>query len=367
MAEYYSQRSSRKGTFVISEGTFITLGSGGHDSGPGIFNSDQIEAWKQVVEAVHKNESFFFMQLWHTGRQSFPNYLKDNNCPFVSATDDLYLNEETKQLALAVGNPQHGLTKEEIAQYIADYVQAAKNALEVGCDGVEIHSANGYLLNQFLDPISNNRTDEYGGSIENRARFVLELIDALVEAIDAEKVGIRFSPFGVYGNMSGISEPLIVSQFAYIFGELEKRAIAGKRIAYIHLVEPRATDFNLTEGEGCVDASNDFIYSIWNGCVIRAGNYAMNPECAKADSAKKNTAIAYGRFFISNPDLPDRLARGLPLNDYDRDLFYTPGSKGYTDYPTYEDAVKHSDNQNLISANGIGNSLNKGLKELTVG
>ena len=144
---------------------------------------------------------------------------------------------EQKEKALKSKNPQHGLTKDEIKQYIKDYVQAAKNAIAAGADGVEIHNANGYLLNQFLDPISNHRTNEYGGSIENRARFTLEVVDAVVEAVGADRVGIQLQHH--LGTMSGSQEPTIVAQYAYVIGELERRARAGKRLAYVHLVEPR--------------------------------------------------------------------------------------------------------------------------------
>nr|4RNX_A Chain A, NADPH dehydrogenase 1 [Saccharomyces pastorianus]4RNX_B Chain B, NADPH dehydrogenase 1 [Saccharomyces pastorianus] len=242
---------------------------------------------------------------------------------------------------MKANNPQHSLTKDEIKQYIKEYVQAAKNSIAAGADGVEIHSANGYLLNQFLDPHSNTRTDEYGGSIENRARFTLEVVDALVEAIGHEKVGLRLSPYGVFNSMSGGAETGIVAQYAYVAGELEKRAKAGKRLAFVHLVEPRVTNPFLTEGEGEYEGgSNDFVYSIWKGPVIRAGNFALHPEVVREEVKDKRTLIGYGRFFISNPDLVDRLEKGLPLNKYDRDTFYQMSAHGYIDYPTYEEALK---------------------------
>lgn len=340
MVEYYRQRSSRSGSLLITEGTFISQQAGGYDSAPGIYTDEQVEHWKPIFNAIHENKSFGFVQLWALGRQSIPAVLARDGHKFVSASA-IYMDDQSKEDAVKANNPIHALTKEEINEYIENYVHAAKNAIKAGADGVELHSANGYLLNQFLDPISNQRADEYGGSIENRARFTLAVIDALIEAIGAENVAVRFSPFGVFGTMSGVAEPSIVAQYAYVFGELERRASKGHRLAYIHLVEPRVSDLRLPEGEGVADASNDFIYSTWKGVVIRAGDYGVHPELAKADAAKghSQTAIAYGRLYISNPDLPDRLYNGEKLNDYDRGSFYLPNSTGYTDYPTYQEAI----------------------------
>ncbi|CCE61305.1 hypothetical protein TPHA_0A02230 [Tetrapisispora phaffii CBS 4417] len=340
-ADYYDQRSKREGTLLITEGAFISPQAGGYDNAPGVWSEEQLAEWKKIFARVHANKSFIWPQLWALGRQSEPDTLARDGLKYVSASDDLYRDETEKALAIKSNNPQHGLTKDEIKQYIADYVQAAKNVIEAGADGVEIHSANGYLLNQFLDPISNNRTDEYGGSIENRSRFTLEVVDALIEAIGAEKVGIRFSPYGTFGSLSGGAEPLIVAQFAHVIGEIEKRAKEGKRLAFIHLVEPRVTNPFLTEGEGeYQDGTNDFVYSIWKGIIFRAGNYAYHPEVVKEVVKDERTLIGYGRLWISNPDLVDRLEKGLPLNAYNRDTFYAMTSEGYLDYPTYDEAIK---------------------------
>ena len=284
---------------------------------------------------------FVWLQLWALGRQAYADALARDGLRYDSASDELYMDDEHKEKALKSKNPQHGITKDEIKQYIEDYVQAAKNAIEIGADGVEIGSANGYLLNQFLDPISNHRTDEYGGSIENRARFVLELVDALIEAVGADKVGIRFSPYHTFGTMSGSQEPTIVAQYAYVIGELERRAKAGKRLAYLHLIEPRLDLITPGDSETKdIGEKNDFAYSIWKGLVIRSGNLAIHPEAVKDMVKDDRTLIAYGRYYIANPDLVDRLEKGLPLNKYDRSTFYAMSAEGYTDYPTYEEAVK---------------------------
>lgn len=339
--EYYRQRSQYPGTMIITEGVFPSAQSGGYDHAPGIWSDEQGKEWEKIFKAIHDNKSFAWVQLWVLGRQAFADNLARDGLRYDSASDDVYMAEAEKERAIKSNNPQHGITKEEIKQYIKEYVAAAKKSIELGADGVEIHSANGYLLNQFLDPISNKRTDEYGGSIENRARFTLEVVDAISDAIGPERTGIRFSPYGTFGTMSGGSDPTLLAQFAYVIGELEKRAIAGKRLAFIHLVEPRVTNPFFKEGEGWYkEGSNEFVYSVWKGPVIRAGNYALDPDAAITDSTHEQTLIGYGRFFISNPDLVERLEKGLPLNMYNRDTFYAFSDEGYLDYPSYEEAVK---------------------------
>ncbi|CCH43469.1 NADPH dehydrogenase 3 [Wickerhamomyces ciferrii] len=342
MIEYYNQRSQKPGTLIITEGTFISPESGGIKVAPGIFTQEQIEAWKPIHKKIHDNGSFSFQQLWNLGWQSWPGVLANDGLKFVGASDDNYMDETSKQAALEVGNPIHGLTIPEIKEHVGNYVKAAENSLEAGADGVEIHSCNGYLLNQFLDTNSNKRTDEYGGSIENRSRFILEIIDSVIDAIGAFKIGVRFSPFGVYGNMNGDKNPMMIELYSYIFDQLEKRAQDGKRITYIHIVEPRVTSFVDDEGVNESQGSNEFIYKFWKGLVIRAGNYALNPEIALNDITNHpNTLLAYGRTFISNPDLPERLEKGLPLTKYNRETFYTPGEEGYIDYPRYSDMEQH--------------------------
>ncbi|CDF89214.1 ZYBA0S03-11848g1_1 [Zygosaccharomyces bailii CLIB 213] len=338
---YYEQRAQKPGTLIISEASFPEPQFGGCDTAPGLWSKEQLDIWKEIIGRVHGKRSYMFVQLWNLGRQADPAALTKEGLRYDSASDNVYMSKEKEEIALKVNNPQHGVTKEEIKQYIRGYVKAAKNCIDVGADGVEIHSANGYLLNQFLDPISNKRTDEYGGSIENRARFTLEVVDAIVEAVGPSKVGIRLSPYGLFGTMSGGKEPDIVAQYAYVLGELEHRARNGKRLAYVHLVEPRVTDPSKVEGEGAyLEGSNDFVYSIWKGVVIRAGDLALHPELAKQLVRQEKTLICYGRYFISNPDLVDRLERGLPLTEYNRDTFYTHDAEGYIDYPNYEECVK---------------------------
>ena len=340
-AEYYDQRSKFPGSMLITEGAFISAQAGGYDNAPGIWSDEQVAEWKKIFAKVHENKSFLWVQLWALGYASYPDTMARDGLRYDAPSENPYMDAESKEKAKKANNPQHSLTKAEIKEYIDNYVKAAKNSLAAGADGVEIHSANGYLLNQFLDPNVNQRTDEYGGSIENRSRFALEVVDALVEAVGESKVGIRFSPYGTFNTMSGGAETGIVAQFAHIIGELEKRARAGKRLAYIHLVEPRVTNPFLTEGTGEYDdGTNDFVYSIWKGPIIRAGNLALHPEITTEMVKDDRTLCAFGRYWIANPDFVERVQKGLPLNKYNRDTFYKMSAEGYIDYPTYDEAVK---------------------------
>lgn len=180
-----------------------------------------------------------FMELSAVGgKQAFPKNLARDGLKFISGSDDFYVDEKMKERALKVGLPQHGLNEDEIKEFISDYVQAAKNALEAGTDGISIAAGYGFLVNHFLDPLSNNRTDKYGGSIENISRFLLEVVDAIVDAIGPKKVAIRLSAQNKHGGMSGDSDPFNIAQYAHVIGELEKRGKEGKRLAFIDLIEP---------------------------------------------------------------------------------------------------------------------------------
>lgn len=196
-------------------------------------------------------------------------------------------------------------------------------------------------MNQFLDPISNRRTDKYGGSIENRSRFPLEITDGLINAIGFSKIGIRLSPYRAYGGMSDGDNTLLIAQYSHIIGELEKRAQQGNRLAYIYSVEPRVTSPQVAESAGVYEGgTNEFVYSIWKGPIIRCGDLALHPELAKEFVKDNRTLLAYGRFFISNPDLAHRLREGLPLTEYNRPTFYLPDAVGHTGYPNHAQCLK---------------------------
>ncbi|CAI8495622.1 unnamed protein product [Hanseniaspora opuntiae] len=342
--EYYYQRSQRPGTLLISEATFISPQAGGYDNAPGIWSDAQVEQLKKVVDAVHENKSFMFVQLWNLGRAAIPALLKRDGLSYLSASDvyneinDAY---DCKSIAAKCDNPLRGCTIEEIEQFKKDYLKAAENAFKAGADGVEIHSANGYLLNQFLDLNSNKRTDQYGPqSYENRSRFLFETYDLLVNQFGPGKVAVRLSPYGLFNGMTGphhLEDTLGV--YTYIYKQFELRRKDNKGPAYISLMEPRVADLTKNEGEGVVEGvTNDFIFENFGGVVIKAGDMVLGNKFAKeAIQHNDKTLLAYGRYFISNPDLVDRLEKKLPLNRYIRDTFYTPDFKGYVDYPYYHE------------------------------
>ncbi|KAJ7481910.1 hypothetical protein FB451DRAFT_1444661 [Mycena latifolia] len=322
VAEYYGQRASKAGTLLITEATLIAARAGGYAHVPGIWSPAQIAAWKKVTAAVHAKGCFIFMQLRALGRAA--NYAQlqseDPSFPYVSASAVPLTGRSW---------PLRALTVPEIKEYVALYAQAAKNAIEAGCDGVEIHGANGYLVDQFLQDVSNKRMDEYGGSIENRARFALEVIEAVVAAVGAERTAIRFSPWSRFQDM-GMPDPL--PTFSHVISQLATR---HPTLAYIHLVEPRVNG-NVAREPGTVGAheSNDALRALWAPRpLICAGGFARADALAAAESG---SLVAFGRFYISNPDLPARLEQDVPLTAYDRSTFYLTGQdnpRGYTDYP----------------------------------
>ncbi|KAJ7834385.1 hypothetical protein B0H14DRAFT_3462138 [Mycena olivaceomarginata] len=310
VADYYSQRASKPGTLLITEATFIAARAGGHAHIPGIWSAEQIKAWKVVTDAVHTKGSFIFFQLWALGRAADAAQLQseDLTFPYVSASD-VPLTGSSGSL--------RPITVPEIKEYVGLYAQAAKNAIEAGFDGVEAHNANGYFLDQFLQDVSNKRTDEYGGSIENRARFTLEVLDAIVAAVGAERSAIRLSPWSPFQEM-GMADPL--PTFSYVISQL---AAHHPDLAYLHLVEPRING-NATRNDG--DAPRP---------LIRAGGFTREGALEAAKSGSGDL-FAFGRHYISNPDLPTRLEKDLPLNPYDRTTFYLIGEngpRGYTDHP----------------------------------
>ena len=344
--EYYSQRSQRPGTMIITESVAVSPQGAGYDHAPGVWSSEQMAVWSRIFQRIHDNGCFVWGQLIYLGRQASIKVLTREGLKYVSASNGVYKSPEDKAEALRLNNPQHGLTLAEIKTVVSDYVAAARNMITCGDDGVEVHAAHGYLLSQFQDPISNHRTDDYGGSIENRARLTLEIVDAVVEAVGATHVGIRFSPWNTYGTMSGSADPTLLATYAYMIGELEKRRRAGKGLAYIQMTEPLLNDnWQKSVGEQAVKPhrnleSNAFVYSIWKGPIIRTGELGDNPEIAKRLVEDDRTLLGYGKYFISTPDLVDRLEKGLSFNKYKKDLFYAQTDKGYIDYPTYEQATK---------------------------
>ncbi|KAJ3551583.1 hypothetical protein NM688_g4619 [Phlebia brevispora] len=319
--EYYAQRASVPGTLLVSEATFIAAQAGGWAFVPGIWSDAQVEAWKPIVEAVHAKGSYIFMQLWALGRTADPELLESEGpYPFISASD-VKMSDGTL--------PPRPLTIPEIKEYVQLYATAAYNAVHrAGFDGVEVHGSNGFLVDQFTQDVSNKRTDDYGGSIENRSRFALEVVGAIAERIGADRTGIRLSPWGRIYDMR-MEDP--IPQFTHLVSELARQ---HPSMAYIHVVEPRVhrfDDIEVPPGE-----SNDFMRDIWfPRPLISAGGYKR--ENALDVAEEKGDLIAFGRYFISNPDLPIRLLQNIPLAKGDRSTYYARDEVGYTDYPTAEE------------------------------
>ncbi|MDP1683083.1 MAG: alkene reductase [Burkholderiales bacterium] len=319
MVEYYSQRASAG--LIITEGTSPSPNGLGYPRIPGIFSSAQIEGWKHITDAVHPKGAKMFMQLMHTGRIGHPLNLPAGARVLapsaVTAPGEMYTDAEGMQPHPV---PQ-AMTDADIQTAIAEYVQAAKNAITAGMDGVELHSANGYLLEQFIRPNTNLRTDRYGGSIENRARFVLEVADAVIAAIGKDKVGIRLSPFGVFNDM-----PLydaMEAEYSYLAQQLNAR-----ELVYIHLV-----DHSPMGAPAVPDSIKATFRTTFKRTLILSGGY----DAARAEhdlAAGKCDLIAVGRPILANPDLIARWKTGAAENAPDMATFYTPGAKGYIDYPT---------------------------------
>jgi N-ethylmaleimide reductase len=319
MVEYYKQRASSAG-LIITEGTSPSPNGLGYPRIPGIFSAAQVAGWKKITDAVHSKGAKIFVQLMHTGRIGHPNNLPQGAAVVgpsaVLAAGEMYTDAEG---AKPHPTPK-AMTEADIKTAIGEFEHAAKNAVAAGFEGIELHGANGYLLEQFIRPNSNQRTDAYGGSIENRARFVLDVVKATTAAIGKDKVGIRLSPFGVFNDMP--LYPEMEADYAYL-----ARALNATGLFYIHLVDHSAM------GVPAVPQSiKDTFRKEFKGVVILSGGY----DAARAEGdleAGKADLIAVGRPLLANPDLVERWKTGAPLNPPDMDTFYTPGAKGYTDYP----------------------------------
>ncbi|MFZ5571628.1 MAG: alkene reductase [Thermodesulfobacteriota bacterium] len=318
MAEYYAQRSSAG--LIIAEGTSPSPNGLGYPRIPGIFTPNQVEGWKRITDAVHAEGAKMFVQLMHCGRIGHPLNLPAGARVLapsaVAASGEMYTDTEgMKPLPV----PQ-AMTGDDIKTTIAEFVQAAKNAVKAGFDGIELHSANGYLLEQFIRPNTNRRTDDYGGPMENRARFVLEVVEAVIRAIGKDLVGIRLSPYGVFNDM-----PLydtMETDYTYLAQQLNARGLL-----YIHLV-----DHSPMGAPPVPDSIKTIFRRLFKRALILSGGY--DADRAESDLVEgKCDLIAVGRPFIANPDLLKRWRSGTAVNVPDMATFYTPGPKGYTDYP----------------------------------
>ncbi|KAI0491407.1 hypothetical protein KFK09_025667 [Dendrobium nobile] len=321
---YYSQRTT-KGGFLIAEATGISDTATGYPNTPGIWTKEQVDGWKPIVKAVHDKGGIFFCQIWHTGRVSNYGYQPNGQAP-ISSTDKSIPPQKQHDDTVAEYSSPRRLAAKEIPLIVNDFRLAARNAIEAGFDGVEIHAAHGYLIEQFMKDGANDRTDEYGGSIENRCRFALEIVEAVVNEIGAERVGIRLSPFVDYMEC-GDSNPEQLG--FYMVQSLNKYGIL-----YCHMVEPR---MSIVDGRMQIPHRLLPMRKAFNGTFIAAGGYDRD-EGNKMVAEGYTDLVAYGRLFLANPDLPRRFELNSPLNNYNRFTFYTPDPVvGYTDYPFLDD------------------------------
>ena len=327
-AEYYAQRATPGGLIVAESSPFMATGFG-NPGVPGIYSEAQIKGWRAVVDAVHAKGGLIFLQLWHVGRVSHSSFHPGGALPVAPSA--VAISAELRTMT-SDGKPAsyetpRALGTAEVAGIVEAFRQGASNAMKAGFDGVEIHGANGYLIEQFLQSRSNLRTDQYGGGIENRARFLMEITQAVIGVWGANRVGVRLSPYGI-ANDSGEADPMPL--YTHVV-----EALNPLGLAYLHFIEPRSSGAGRAEvNHQNVPSAMVLFRPIWKGVLITAGGFTG--ETANAAIADGHAdAIAFGRIFISNPDLPRRLSEGFPLTPYNRATFYSGEEKGYTDYPVY--------------------------------
>lgn len=327
MAEYYAQRST-PGGLIIAEATPASPYGFGYAGSPGIFTLEQVAGWRKVVKAVHAKGGVIFLQLWHVGRQSHSLLQPGGVDPVAPSAIQAQGEAYAPSGPVPFGMPR-ALDLEEIPAVIEAFRQGAALAREAGFDGVEIHGANGYLPDQFLQDGTNTRTDAYGGPIENRARLMLEITAAAISVWGPGRVGVRLSPSSSYGSMHD-SNPK--ATFGYLARQLDSLGLA-----YLHVVEPRIKG-NETIDEAAEPVAVPYLRTLFSGPIIAAGGFKLESAQNLLNTGDADL-IAFGRAFISNPDLPRRLRDDLPLNDYDRDTFYGGNDVGYTDYPFVDERM----------------------------
>jgi N-ethylmaleimide reductase len=321
---YYEQRASAG--LIISEGSQISAQAIGYPNTPGIYTDAQVAGWRPITDTVHARGGRIFLQLWHVGRISHPSLQPDGGLPVapsaVAPAGTIYTSSGPQPYATP-----RALETDEIAGVVADFANGARRALEAGFDGVEIHGANGYLIDQFLRDGTNTRTDQYGGSLANRARFLLEVTQAVVDVAGADRVGVRFSPLGPNGHLD--SDPH--ATFAYATQALEPFGLA-----YLHVIDPVDATHRMASTDGTRIAPR--LRSLFRGTFIVNGGY----DRATGDAAIATGAsdlVAFGIPFLANPDLVERFAADAPLNTPDATTFYSGGAEGYVDYPMRDAAT----------------------------
>jgi N-ethylmaleimide reductase len=319
MVEYYQQRADSG--LIITEGIAPSANGLGYARIPGLYSNDQIEGWKKVTDGVHKKGGKIIAQLMHTGRVSHKDNMEDGAeviAPSAVALEgEMYTDANGMQ---AYPTPKE-MTLIDIEQTQDEYVQAAKNAIKSGFDGIELHGANGYIIDQFINTATNKRNDTYGGSMENRSRFAIEVAQKVAKAIGRERTGIRLSPYGAFNGMEVFDK--LEETYEYLAGELGKI-----KLLYIHIVDH--SSMGAPEVKNSVKSK---IKNAFGGTIIVSGGFDQE-KAEKALQENKGDLTAFGRPFIANPDLVYRMENNITLNSPDFDTFYTPGEKGYTDYPT---------------------------------
>ncbi len=329
-AEYDAQRATPGGLIIAEASPVMTTGFG-NPGVPGIYSEDQIKGWRVVVDAVHAKGGLIFLQLWHVGRVSHSSFQPGGALPVAPsavaiAPDYKTMTADGKPVAYET---PRALETSEVVGIVEAFRQAARNAKAAGFDGVEVHGANGYLIEQFLQSRSNRRTDQYGGSIENRVRFLMEVTQAVIDVWGAARVGVRLSPHGV-ANDSGEADPMPLYTHAI-------QSLNPLGLAYLHFIEPRSSGAGRAEvNHQNVPSAMMLFRPVWKGVLISAGGFT-GESAEAAIAAGHADAIAFGRIFISNPDLPRRLQHGYKLTPYNRATFYGGEEQGYTDYPVYDE------------------------------
>jgi N-ethylmaleimide reductase len=309
-AEYYRQRASAG--LIITEATNISPMAKGYVRTPGIYTDEQIQSWRPITDSVHERGGKIFLQLFHTGRIALPDFLPEHTQPVapsaVRAKGQNYTDEGMKEFV----TPRE-ITKEEIAQVVRDFASAARNAIAAGFDGVELHSASGYIVQQFLATNANLRSDEYGGSIENRSRFLFEVLEAMITAVGPERVGVKFSPRIPFNDIEETDADVL---YPYILERLN-----DLKMAYVHV--------GGFTGEGW----HEKLRPVYQGVYFAGAGFTKETGEALLEQGGAD-AIVYGTKLLANPDLPERFRHNAPLNEPDQSTFYVPGEHGYTDYPT---------------------------------
>lgn len=321
IAEYYHQRATAG--LIISEGSQVSPRGVGYVNTPGIYSKEQTEAWKQVTKAVHEEGGKIFIQLWHVGRLSHPDFL-NGELPLAPSAIKFEYDSRTPNGPKPAPIP-HEMTTEEIKSVVAEFKNAAENAMEAGFDGVEIHSSNGYLFHQFFASCSNNRKDEYGGSFENRTRILFEVIDEMKKVMPENRIGVRLNPSAHDYHGLVITEDTLPT-FDFLINKLN-----DYDLAYLHLSEPFTDVSNVPFAETRIAKRYRPVYKgnlmINRGFTFESGNKII--EDGDAD------LVAFGVPFIANPDLVKRFEIGAPLAEADKSTYYTSGARGFTDYPNF--------------------------------